>query len=93
MRLGFILTEQLDGVPERQLQQVHSEVDGPTAAFLGTSVVPLRSGRKDFELTAVGAHVPATAAIIFHRQIRRIDLAVDPEQTQHFLAWDIPQGG
>lgn len=93
MRFRFILTEQPDCVPERQLQQVHGKVDGPTAAFRGTSVVPLRSGREDFELTAVGAHVPATAAIIFHRHIRRIDLAVDREQTQRFLAWDIPQGG
>jgi hypothetical protein len=86
------IPEQHDGVRERELQQMHGQIDGAPAAFLRTCVEPLAGpGGQDLKFTAGRAYMPATAAGVFERPIGGIGLVVDREPAQHFLARDVAQ--
>jgi hypothetical protein len=53
--------EDLDGVQERHLQDVHRQIHGTAAADLGAGVVPLDARRQYLELAVHRTDMPAAA--------------------------------
>ena len=79
-----------DGIRERELKQMHGQIDGAPAAFLRTRIEPfVGPGGEKLEFTADRADVPASAAGVLDRPVRGIGLVVDREPAQHLLARDV----
>src|SRR6185312_17095585 len=69
--LSTVFDEEFDAVHERQLKEMHREVDGATAALPRARVPPLGAGRQQLEVAAGRSAVPTAAPRVLHREVGR----------------------
>src|ERR1019366_2893539 len=84
--MAFAFDENPYGIHERQLQQMHRQINGAATADLGARVVPHGPCRENLELAARRACVPSASGRLLDGLEARIRLAVSREQRQRVLA-------
>jgi hypothetical protein len=72
--------QDLDGIHESHLQDVHRQIDGTAAADLGARVVPLDARRQYLELAGLRSDMPTAAVGIFNGMIAGVGLAENRER-------------